>query len=183
MAAMLRVQKESVRRSAKSLATDARGRQVLHRILRWWTNAVWRGVGRRIGVAAASAMGWGAIVAAPTASAVEPVDCNRAGTAPQFERCAERDYAHADAELNRVYKRARATLRSSGGAVPADDRRPHIVLRDAQRAWITFRDDACAAEAAFVGAKESRRLALTRCKERLTTRRVLDLRLLVGGGR
>lgn len=117
-----------------------------------------------------------------SARAAEPVDCNRAGTTPQLESCAERDYAHADAELNRVYRRARAALRTVAATDDAD-RAPDILLRDAQRAWIAFRDDACAAEAARFSASDSARLARTRCKERLTTRRVLDLRLLVGAGR
>lgn len=66
-----------------------------------------------------------------------PSDCANAVTTADMRACADRDYRAADVELNRVYADLRSRL--SG----AQQER----LKEAQRAWIAFRDR----QAAFVG--------------------------------
>lgn len=90
---------------------------------------------------------------------------------------AERD--HWDRLLNQEYAAARA--RAQG----ADDaERPYFPeyavrvtqLRDAQRAWIAFRDAECAMEYGAWGAGSMRQIAGADCLLRLTAGRTLDLR-------
>ena len=64
-----------------------------------------------------------------------PAQAGGCGDADQqtMNRCAEADYARADAELNRVYKTTMAGL----------DEHSQALLKAAQRDWIKFRDDEC----------------------------------------
>ncbi|RWM07884.1 lysozyme inhibitor LprI family protein [Mesorhizobium sp.] len=61
-------------------------------------------------------------------------DCAAAKTQAELTTCTAKDAASADTALNAVYKGL------SGRLAPADQQR----LRDAQRAWIPFRDKECA---------------------------------------
>lgn len=63
-------------------------------------------------------------------------DCNEPTTQVEMNLCAGKQAATADAELNAVYKDIMSRL----------DDRPEAkkALRDAQRAWIRFRDAECA---------------------------------------
>ena len=70
------------------------------------------------------------LLAAPAQAA----GCGSADADQQtMNRCAEADYARADAELNRVYKATMAGL----------DEHSQALLKAAQRDWIKFRDDEC----------------------------------------
>ena len=66
-------------------------------------------------------------------SPASALDCNNAQTTVDMVTCSQQSYNRADAELNRVYKRLRATLDDQG----------KTLLRDAQRAWIKYRDAEC----------------------------------------
>jgi len=60
--------------------------------------------------------------------------------------CAKQQHDAADARLNEAYQSLKAALPAQnepGVAGPA----PRVALRDAQRAWIRFRDLDCAARA------------------------------------
>jgi uncharacterized protein YecT (DUF1311 family) len=59
--------------------------------------------------------------------------CDNAQDQNTMNRCAEDDYARADAELNRVYKQVMNGL----------DTQSEQLLKAAQRDWIAFRDDEC----------------------------------------
>lgn len=96
---------------------------------------------------------------------------------------AERD--HWDRLLNREYAAAR--LRAQG----ADDaERPYFPeyavrvtqLRDAQRAWIAFRDAECALQYGVYGAGTMRMIAGADCQMRLTGERALDLARYLNDG-
>src|SRR5689334_15146563 len=62
--------------------------------------------------------------------------------------CAEIDFERADAELNRAYRQAIAAAQQNDREIDPGDRRPtaEAVLREAQRAWIVFRDAHCTYE-------------------------------------
>lgn len=105
-------------------------------------------------------------LAAPAAA--QELDCSDPGGLSQQEMnaCAWADYEAADAELNRVWTEAISAARRLG----AGDE-----LLEAQRAWLPFRDAACAAEAAvFEGGTLAPFLRAT-CLTRLTERRTKDL--------
>ena len=51
-----------------------------------------------------------------------------------------------------------------------------VMLRDAQRAWIPFRDKACAAESNLARGGTMQSMLALNCMERLTRQRTEDLR-------
>lgn len=71
-----------------------------------------------------------------TVALADEIDCKSAVTTAEMHHCANESYRTADAELNRIYRQLSAQL--------SGKRREQ--LKQAQRAWITFRDK----NAAFV---------------------------------
>jgi Uncharacterized protein conserved in bacteria len=92
-----------------------------------------------------------------------------------------------DRLLNAQYAEARATAQRMDDADRADF--PEFAhradqVRDAQRAWIAFRDANCAMEYGVWGAGSMRQIAGADCQLRMTAERTLDLQLYtqsVGG--
>jgi uncharacterized protein YecT (DUF1311 family) len=97
-------------------------------------------------------------------------DCSGLRTQADMNDCAMRDYRSADAELNARYKAARAELQRIGSGAAA--------LRDAQRAWVTFRDKACEAEGAQYRGGSIEPMIVAGCLARLTRQRGEDLKAL-----
>lgn len=98
-------------------------------------------------------------------------DCDAAETTVQMDDCMAAAYARSDAALNDSYKAAMESLASdveNGAAIAGQ-------LRSAQRAWITYRDLACAAEAALYAGGTLERSARIGCLARLTDERVTAL--------
>ena len=102
------------------------------------------------------------------ANAAPAQDCSDPQTQLAMNECAHADYLAADEALNTEYRRARAALDESAGTA----------LRDAQRAWIAFRDKACEVEGAQYDGGSIQPMVVAECLARLTWRRVDDLRLL-----
>lgn len=115
----------------------------------------------RLAIVAAAAA---ALFAQPAAAQ----DCDAAQTQADMTECSGQDYKSADKALNAEYKRAEAALDKSVG----------LLLRDAQRAWISFRDKACKAEGALYGGGSMQPMVIADCMTRLTQRRTEDLKLL-----
>ena len=90
--------------------------------------------------------------------------------------CAAADLARTDADLNAAYADARAVLRELDASLAPDRAGAEAALRDAQRAWITFRDLACEAEAFAVRGGSIHPMLVLMCKTRLTEARAADLR-------
>lgn len=90
------------------------------------------------------------------------------GTQSEMNTCSASSYQQADARLNEIYKEAASAAKATGGEAPA-------LLRSAQRAWITYRDAACAAEAAPYEGGSIQPLIRTSCLKKLTERRTADL--------
>ncbi len=99
-------------------------------------------------------------------AALRAQDCDEPQS--QMNICSAKSYQQADARLNDIYKQAVASATASGGEAPA-------LLRTAQRAWITYRDAACAAEAAPYEGGSIQPLIRTSCLKKLTERRSADL--------
>lgn len=73
----------------------------------------------------------------------EPPDCTNAGSTVEINVCADKDYRAADEALNAVYKRVLERIADSGSEPPYDRAGWERTVREAQRAWIAFRDADC----------------------------------------
>lgn len=111
---------------------------------------------------------WWALLMLPMPALAQDVDCDAAETTMEMSYCAEVALEEADAVLNEIYADALDTARGYG---PEQEG----FLRDAQRAWIEFRDAACAAEGSLYMGGTMQPLVGTLCLERLTWARADDL--------
>ena len=114
----------------------------------------------------------------PLAATGQEVDCANAQSQVEMTYCAEQDWMLADAALNDAYKAAMVVQKSVDDGLEAKDRGAVVSLRDAQRAWITFRDAACAAEGYQMHGGSAEPMVIYGCRARLTDQRVADLQIL-----
>ena len=109
-------------------------------------------------------------------------DCDDPMSQPEMNACAALDFERADAELNRVWQEAIAAARAADAEIDRTyDQRPtsEAKLREAQRAWIVFRDAHCT----VVGYEEARGgsmepMTYDACRTILTEERTAQLRSL-----
>lgn len=111
-----------------------------------------------------------ALLLLPAGAAAQEVDCAKASATAELSFCASQRLEAADAALNDAYGAAVAEARAHGAAQEA-------MLREAQRAWVAFRDLACSAEASLYEGGTIQPMIGTDCKARLTAARTADLRL------
>jgi len=111
----------------------------------------------------------------PAAAAAQDVDCENASMQMELTYCAEQAWLQADAELNDVYADARALAKELDAALPSDQRGIAQALLDGQRAWVTFRDKSCEAEAGVMRGGSAEPMLIYGCWERLTWVRAEDL--------
>ncbi len=119
--------------------------------------------------------------AAAAQDAAQDVDCQNAQAQMEMTYCAEQDWLAADAALNTAYKAARAAMQSVDAELPKAERGAEENLRTAQRAWVTFRDAACAAEGYPMHGGTAEPMVIYGCRARLTEARTEDLRSLAEG--
>ena len=103
------------------------------------------------------------------------VDCDTAITQIDMTTCAVEDYAAADADMNDAYAEARAAMRRMDLASAPGQRGAEGALREAQRAWIPFRDAACVAEGFQMRGGSAETMLVYFCLSRLTQQRAQDL--------
>ena len=122
-----------------------------------------------------------ALAAAQPSAPAEP-DCNDPMSQLEMNACAALDFERADAELNRVWREAVAAARAADAEIDRNyDQRPtsEAKLREAQRAWIAYRDAHCTvvryAEARG-GSMEP--MTYDACRTTLTEERTAQLRSL-----
>jgi uncharacterized protein YecT (DUF1311 family) len=96
-----------------------------------------------------------------------PKDCENANRL-ELELCAVAEFRTADAELNKVYQ----VLMTRDGA----DEKNRALLRDAQRAFIIYRDKACAWESDLARGGTGATLYAVNCLKDLTEARVASLK-------
>ena len=112
----------------------------------------------------------------------QDLECDNPQTQSEMTQCAEWDWSAADEELNSVYAGAVAAMQAVDETLSAADRGAEEALRTGQRAWVTFRDNACLAEAyAFAGGSMQPMVQMG-CMARLTWARVEDLTILTDQG-
>lgn len=86
------------------------------------------------------------------------------------------DWQAADKDLNLVYKRAKTAARRIDEYLDSGQKPAAIMLRDAQRAWIPYRDQACEVESTVMRGGTMQPLLRWVCMARLTRERTKDLR-------
>ena len=107
----------------------------------------------------------------------QDLDCTDPVTQVEMTGCASRAAEAADAELNRVWASAIAAAEARDTANPGYEPSSATILREAQRTWISFRDQACSAEATIAKGGTMANQLFFICLKRLTLRRTEDLSL------
>lgn len=115
------------------------------------------------------------------AAADDKIDCTDPQVQMEMNYCAGEAYKAADARLNVVYKKAMAAMKQIDSYLDADQRGAADTLREAQRAWIPFRDKACEAEGYLVSGGSMQPLIIYECLTKLTGQRIGQLDFLVEG--
>ncbi len=116
-----------------------------------------------------------AALQAPTGPA-----CNPEGSQMEMNACAGDAFERADAEFNTLWRRtitgARANDRSpDNGRMAGDDRTEEATLREAQRAWVNFRDAHCTWEGFAERGGSLEPMVYEECRARLTRERTAQL--------
>ena len=112
----------------------------------------------------------------------QEVDCAVAEVQVELTFCAEQDWIAADEELNAAYKAAMAAMREIDASLGLGDKAAEGFLRQAQRDWVSFRDNACAAEAYPMHGGSAEPMVIYACRARLTQERTLGLYYLTEQG-
>ncbi|TDK42313.1 lysozyme inhibitor LprI family protein [Antarcticimicrobium luteum] len=106
----------------------------------------------------------------------QALDCSAPQTQTDMTQCAALMYEAADGDLNLAYRLAHDTARqidaANGAGAPGAETR----LRNAQRAWIAFRDLACETESLLAYGGSMQPMLRLSCLERQTRARTEDLR-------
>jgi uncharacterized protein YecT (DUF1311 family) len=104
-------------------------------------------------------------------AAAQEVDCANAMAQQDLNQCAYADWEAADAELNNAYRNAIVHLKEWDASLPQDEQGGAAALKEAQRAWITFRDKACEAEGYAMKGGSAEPLLIYGCMRQLTEER------------
>lgn len=112
-------------------------------------------------------------------AAAQEVDCASAMAQVDLNACAYADWEAADADLNTAYQQAMALLSDWDASLPKGEQGGAKALREAQRAWITFRDKACEAEGYAMKGGSAEPLLVYGCMRVLTLERTGHLTSMV----
>jgi uncharacterized protein YecT (DUF1311 family) len=115
---------------------------------------------------------------AASANAQDPdVDCGNATSNVEMTHCGWQEFERADADLNEIYQDAISQIRTTGGDLPAGADEWEKKLREAQRAWVAFRDLNCDQLIAIEwGGGTGTSLATATCRTEMTNARIKTLR-------
>lgn len=116
---------------------------------------------------------------APLPALAQDPDCGDPVTQAEMNDCAIADWQAQDAVLNDAYAEAMALLQAWDADLPENLRGGADKLRAGQRAWITYRDAACAAEGYAMRGGSAEPLLVYGCMARLTEERAQDLQAMV----
>lgn len=106
----------------------------------------------------------------------QDLDCTNPSSQVEMTGCAALSYEAADAELNRAWKTAMTMAkRLDEGYVPEGQPTSALILRDAQRSWIVYRDKACEAESLLARGGTMQNQLFYICLDRQTRQRTEDL--------
>ncbi|WP_428698684.1 lysozyme inhibitor LprI family protein [Stappia sp.] len=113
--------------------------------------------------------------------AQQAVDCDAPQAQMEMTYCAEQAWQAADKDLNAAYARATAAMRSMDTDLPPEMKGAVKTLREAQRAWIAYRDKACAAYGFLARGGSMEPMLIYGCYADLTTNRTGELEQLATG--
>ncbi len=116
------------------------------------------------------------VLAAPALA--QEVDCANTSVQMELNFCAEQDWQAADAELNRVYKATMAAMTAMDRTLPPELQGAATTLRDAQRAWISFRDKNCTLAGYAMRGGSAEPLLIYGCLRQMTANRTAELQAL-----
>lgn len=121
-----------------------------------------------------------ALLASPALA--EDLGCPNAMDQSTLNQCAHDDWQAQDAALNAAWADAMAVMKSIDADLPEVERGAADRLRKGQKAWISFRDDACAAEGYLMHGGSAEPMLVYGCMARLTEARAQDLSLIAEAG-
>ncbi|MBW4789527.1 lysozyme inhibitor LprI family protein [Alcaligenes faecalis subsp. faecalis] len=99
-----------------------------------------------------------------SASSVQAADCGSMTNQNAMNQCFSNEYKNSDAELNKLYKEIGNRLKDDADTLKA--------LRNAQRAWISFRDAECDFAAINTQGGSIHSMLITTCRNELTQARI-----------
>lgn len=114
-----------------------------------------------------------AVLALPLAA--QEVDCADAVTQMDMNICAEEEWQAADAELNSTYQEVMAGMKQMDADLPEELQGAEVALREAQRAWIGYRDANCTAAGFKMRGGSAEPLLVYGCLRSLTETRTQEL--------
>ncbi len=120
------------------------------------------------------------VFAALPAAATE-IDCDNAVAQIELNQCAAAEYDEADAELNRVWKKAEAAARQKDADLDADQRGAQKALLAAQRGWIAYRDGACTLAGFDARGGSMEPMLVSGCLAEKTRERTKELQSFIDG--
>lgn len=113
--------------------------------------------------------------------AQQTVDCDAPQVQMEMTYCAELAWQAADKDLNAAYAKAIAAMRRIDAGLPEDMKGAVETLREAQRAWVAYRDKACAAYGFLARGGTMEPMLVYGCYADLTTNRTGELEQLATG--
>lgn len=120
--------------------------------------------------------------AAPASAQQDPgIDCENATVQMELTYCAEKDWEAADKELNTAYAAAMKAMRAMDADLSADLKGAAEALKEAQRAWVPYRDKACAAAGFLARGGSMEPMLVYSCLAELTEQRTQELEQLTEG--
>ncbi len=97
------------------------------------------------------------------------IDCSKATTQVEINKCSEQQYKSADKELNDLYKKVLTKL----------DARQKLALIQSQRKWVSFRDEYAKVYQSIFNEGSMLASAVVKCKTGSTRSRIEELRVLL----
>ncbi len=116
---------------------------------------------------------------AGAAAAADDLDCNNATAQQDMNLCAARDFEAADADLNAIWKQARATAKQLDADQPDDLKGAEDALIAAERGWIAYRDGECVLVGFQARGGSMEPMLVSACLADLTRKRIEELNYFV----
>jgi uncharacterized protein YecT (DUF1311 family) len=119
--------------------------------------------------------------ALPLGAPAQDIYCSNAQAQVELTQCAGQDWKAADADLNAAYETAMSAMRGIDINLDAPERGAEKALRASQRAWITFRDNTCAAEGWAFHGGSMEPMVVYQCLARVSATRAEELANMATG--
>jgi uncharacterized protein YecT (DUF1311 family) len=122
-----------------------------------------------------------ALLLSAAAQAQEQPDCNDPQTQTDMTICAGQAFDAADKKLNEVYQQAIDVAKQMDGYLEGDLKGAEKTLREAQRAWIPYRQKACEAYGFLARGGTLEPMLIAECMTDITQKRIAELEAFVQG--